>query len=668
VNASPAWSVLIVDDSLTVRMDLAEAFQAAGFAATPCESATAARDALSRSAFDLLVLDVLLPDGDGVELLARLKQAASTADLPVILLSSESEVRDRIRGLKTGADEYVGKPYDTDYIVARAAELVRRGATLAPTGSAVTVLLIDDSPSYQDAMRKALESAGYSVVVAPTGEDGLRAAVQTRPGAIIVDGVMPGIDGATVLRHVRQDAALRRTPCILLTASPGSSGELEALDAGADAYLEKGAETSVILARLAALLRATGAPAVAEAGLLGPKKVLAVDDSLTYLEELAEQLRQSGYDVLKARSGEEALELLAVQEPDCILLDVIMPGLSGYETCRLIKQAPRLRDIPLLMLSARDERDAMLEGINVGADDYIPKSSDYDVLRARLRAQLRRKQFEDENRTIREQFARKELEATEARAALTLAESRAALMADVEAKNAQLEELNKELETFSYSVSHDLRAPLRVISGFSEILVSDHAAQLDPQGLEHLHRVRNAANRMGQLIDDFLALSRVARGELRRVRVDLSFEASQIAAELKAAHPGRALEFRIAPGLVVAADRGLVRVVLANLLGNAVKFTARKAQALIEVGVQHEGETPAYLVRDNGVGFDMTYATKLFRPFQRLHGGAEFDGTGIGLATVLRVVKRHGGRAWTQAAPNQGATFFFTLTPAEPGL
>jgi two-component system NtrC family sensor kinase len=667
VSSSPTWSVLIVDDSLTVRMDLAEAFQMAGFTPTPCESVAAARDALSRRTFDLLVLDVLLPDGDGVELLARLKQTAATASLPVILLSSESEVRDRIRGLKTGADEYVGKPYDADYIIARAAELVRRGAAVSPTGNAVTVLLIDDSPTYREAMRSALEGAGYAVLVAPTGEDGLKAAAKARPGAIIVDGVMPGIDGATVLRHVRQDAALRRTPCILLTGSRAGSGELEALEAGADAYLEKGAETSVILARLAALLRSTGAPAVDEAGLLGPKKVLAVDDSLTYLEELAEQLRQSGYDVLKARSGEEALELLAVQEPDCILLDVIMPGLSGYETCRRIKQAPRLRDIPLLMLSARDERDAMLEGINVGADDYIPKSSDYDVLRARLRAQLRRKQFEDENRNIREQFVRKELEASEARAALLLAESRTALMADVEAKNAQLQELNKELEAFSYSVSHDLRAPLRAISGFSEILMSDHAAQLDPQGLEHLHRVRDGANRMGQLIDDLLALSRVGRAELRRVRVDLSAEAKQIASELKTAHPSRALEFRIAPSLELAADRGLVRVVLANLLGNAVKFTARKPQALIEVGLQREGGAPAYFVRDNGVGFDMAHAGRLFRPFHRLHVGPEFDGTGIGLATVLRVVQRHGGRAWTEAVPNAGATFFFTLAPSEPG-
>jgi two-component system NtrC family sensor kinase len=664
MNAANAWSVLIVDDSLTVRMDLRDAFQAAGFEATPCDTAASARDALSRRAFDLLLLDVLLPDGDGVEFLARLKQTPATAALPVMLLSSESEVRDRIRGLKTGADEYVGKPYDTDYIVARAAELLRRGVALSSAGSSVTVLLIDDSLSYREAMRTALETAGYRVVVAPTGEDGLRMAAHARPGAIIVDGVMPGIDGATVLRHVRQDAALRRTPCILLTASVASGGELEALDAGADAYLEKGVETSVILARLAALLRSTGAPAVDEAGLLGPKKILAVDDSLTYLEELSEQLRQSGYDVLKARSGEEALELLAIQEPDCILLDVVMPGLSGYETCRRIKEAPRLRDIPLLMLSARDERDAMLEGINVGADDYIPKSSDYDVLRARLRAQLRRKQFEDENRNIREQFARKELEAAQARSALVLAESRAVLMADLQAKNSELEQVNRELETFSYSVSHDLRAPLRGIAGFSDILLEAHAAQLDPEGLGYLQRVRKSAQRMGELIDDLLALSRVGKAEVKRARVDLSLEANKVASELKGAHPARALEFAIAPNLVVDADAGLVRVLLENLLGNAVKFTAPTPRARIEVGSQDAVGNVTYFVRDNGVGFKMSSASKLFGAFQRLHAQQEFEGTGIGLATVLRVVKRHGGRVWAEAAPGLGATFFFTLTQA----
>jgi light-regulated signal transduction histidine kinase (bacteriophytochrome) len=176
--------------------------------------------------------------------------------------------------------------------------------------------------------------------------------------------------------------------------------------------------------------------------------------------------------------------------------------------------------------------------------------------------------------------------------------------------------------------------------------------------------VRKSAQRMGELIDDLLALSRVGKAEVKRARVDLSLEANKVASELKGAHPARALEFAIAPNLVVDADAGLVRVLLENLLGNAVKFTAPTPRARIEVGSQDTVGDVTYFVRDNGVGFKMSSASKLFGAFQRLHAQQEFEGTGIGLATVLRVVKRHGGRVWAEAAPGLGATFFFTLTQA----
>jgi DNA-binding response OmpR family regulator len=188
---------------------------------------------------------------------------------------------------------------------------------------------------------------------------------------------------------------------------------LRALEAGADAYVRKSEDLGVILVRLAALLRG----AIATGGetsprLFGPNRLLAVDDSITYLQELGSQLRREGYHVVMASSGEEALELLAAQPVDGILLDLVMPGLSGQDTCKRIKQRAEWRDIPLIMLTARDDRDAMIEGINAGADDYIAKSADFDVLKARLRAQLRRKYFEDENRRIREKLVRRETEAT----------------------------------------------------------------------------------------------------------------------------------------------------------------------------------------------------------------------------------------------------------------
>ena len=655
-------TVLIVDDSLTVRMDLGEAFELAGFATMLCSTMAEARSALSTGSFSLIILDVLLPDGDGVDLLREIRQTPATAATLIMLLSSEAEVSDRTRGLKTGADEYIGKPYDQSYVVARALELLRKREPGSGAARSTTVLIIDDSPTFREELKSVLESSGYAVVTAGTGEDGLRTAVDARPAVIVVDGILPGIDGSTVIRRIRADAALRGTPCILLTGSEVRSDELEALDAGADAYVRKEEDTQIILARVTAVLRSAGSPPAVRtaSSLFGPKKILTVDDSLTYLHEVAAQLRQEGYDVIPARSGEEALELLSVQSVDCILLDLVMPGLSGQETCRRIKGSPAWRDIPLIMHTALEEQAAMIEGINAGADDYIAKSSDLDVLCARVRAQLRRKQFEDENRNIREQLLQKEVEVVAANSARELAEIRATFVDELKSKNI-------ELEAFSYSVSHDLRAPLRSIDGFSKLLLDGYADKLDAKGQDFLHLVRESAQRMGELIDDLLLLSRVGRADLSRDQIDLSEIAKGVSEELKKKDPDRHVKWRIEDQLLVEADGGLMRVAFDNLLGNAWKFTSKVSAPQIEVGTDQQEGVPVFFVRDNGAGFNMGYAEKLFSPFQRLHTESEFEGTGIGLATVHRIVDRHGGRIWADSAVGRGATFYFTIPPARHG-
>jgi PAS domain S-box-containing protein len=231
----------------------------------------------------------------------------------------------------------------------------------------------------------------------------------------------------------------------------------------------------------------------------------------------------------------------------------------------------------------------------------------------------------------------------------------------VEQRTAQLEAANKELEAYSFSVSHDLRAPLRAIDGFSQALLEDCGGQLDPAGQEYLRRVRAATQRMGELIDDLLQLSRITRGEMHYEAVDLSGLAAEVARELQGRQPQRQIEWVIAPNLQAEGDPKLLRAALENLLGNAWKFTSQKPQARIELGTLQENGKPVFFIRDDGVGFDMAYAGKLFGAFQRLHSSAEFEGTGIGLATVQRIVHRHGGRLWTQAAVDRGATFFFTL-------
>jgi DNA-binding response OmpR family regulator len=651
-------TVLIVDDSLTVRMDLTEAFEAANFRALPCATAAEARETLARQAADVIILDILLPDGDGVELLAELREQPSSAAAVVLMLSTEAEVRDRVRALKTGADEYIAKPYDIRYVISKAQELHRARVDL--TKRATTVLVIDDSVTMREGISRACRDAGYRAITAETGMDGLRLAAAHRPDAIIVDGVLPDIDGGTVIRRIRLDVALRATPCLLLTGSQDQHAELWALDAGADAFARKEDDVGVVLIRLAALLRQSASPAADNTrSLSGPTKILAVDDSPTFLHELAALLRGEGYDVAMARSGEEALELLAVEPVDCILLDLIMPGLSGDETCRRIKSVPVVRDAPVIMLTSLEDRAAMINALDAGADDYLQKSSEFEVLIARVRAQLRRKQFEDENRRIRDELLEKEIEATQARAAIELSETRAVLVAELEQKN-------RELEAFSYSVSHDLRAPLRGIDGFSQALLEDYKDRLDETGIGYLGRVRAGVQRMGELIDDLLELSRVSRTELRRDQVDLSAIVGNIASGLRERDPHRAVAIQIQEGLSVSADGRLIRSVLENLMENAWKFTVHASDAIIEFGADGGDVVAVYFVRDNGSGFDMNYAERLFEPFQRLHSDAEFPGTGIGLATVRRIIERHGGEVQAEGVVNGGATISFTIASTSP--
>jgi signal transduction histidine kinase len=235
----------------------------------------------------------------------------------------------------------------------------------------------------------------------------------------------------------------------------------------------------------------------------------------------------------------------------------------------------------------------------------------------------------------------------------------ATLETRVRLRTAELETINRELEAFSYSVSHDLRAPLRTIDGFSLALEEDYTTLVDDAGRDYIRRVRNGVQRMGQLIDALLQLSRITRSELTREEIDISQMAESIAADIKEQGSISNLTFRIEPGLRVSADPRLLRIALENLLGNAAKFSSKVSNPTIDFGWDREQK--AWFVRDNGAGFDMSYAEKLFSAFNRLHGDKDFVGSGIGLATVARVVHRHQGRIWAWSEVNHGATFWFTL-------
>jgi PAS domain S-box-containing protein len=230
-------------------------------------------------------------------------------------------------------------------------------------------------------------------------------------------------------------------------------------------------------------------------------------------------------------------------------------------------------------------------------------------------------------------------------------------------RTAELEASTRELDAFAYSVSHDLRAPLRALHGFSQVLLEDYEDRLDDDGRQYLRRIQANVDHMGQLIDDLLRLSHVTRTGLKRERTDIGALAGEIIAGLRDAEPHRHVEVTIADDLATICDSHLIRAALDNLLANAWKFTSKREHAIIDVGAVHQHGTKVFFVRDNGAGFDMRYAGKLFDPFQRLHAAADFEGTGIGLAIVNRILGRHGGEIWAESEPEMGARFFFTLTP-----
>lgn len=292
------------------------------------------------------------------------------------------------------------------------------------------------------------------------------------------------------------------------------------------------------------------------------------------------------------------------------------------------------------------------------AADAIAASSDAPRLRLDRKDEIGRLANAFNDMAGRVRHARESLEARVQERTRELEGAREELLRHA----AHLTAVNHELEAFSYSVSHDLRAPLRSIDGFSQAILEDCGGQLGPDGHEHLTRIRRAAQRMGQLIDDLLNLSRVSRGEMERREVDLSAMAVKVI-EGFAADGSRTIEYRVQPEIRSIGDPRLLQVALTNLLENAWKFTRDRPHAVIEFGAQQNGHGPVYFVRDNGAGFDMAYSNKLFGAFQRLHHTADFPGTGIGLATVQRIVARHGGHIWADGQPDRYAVFYFTLDP-----
>jgi len=359
---------------------------------------------------------------------------------------------------------------------------------------------------------------------------------------------------------------------------------------------------------------------------------------------LCDTLRDQGYETTGFSAGQAALDALRQTKFDLLLTDLMMPGMDGIALLRAALEIDR--DLVGIVMTGHGTIDTAVEAMKTGALDYILKpfklSAVIPVLSRAMTVRRLRLENAALERRVRERTA------------------------ELETANQALEDANKELEAFSYSVSHDLRAPLRHVDGFAQLLVSGYNEQLPPPAQRLLKNVCNGAKRLGQLIDDLLNFSRLGRRPLEKRTISLSAIVSQVLDELKGEREGRQMEIRISPLPDCLGDASLLKQVFMNLLTNALKFTRKCDQAIIEIGCEEKPGEIACFVRDNGAGFDMQFADKLFGVFQRLHRDDQFEGTGVGLSIVQRIIHRHGGRIWAEAAVDQGATFHFTLPTPPP--
>jgi len=687
-------TALIVDDSLTVRMDLAGAFEGAGFRAVCCGTAREAHETLTTEAIDIVILDVVLPDSTGPEFLKRIRSGADP-NIPVLMLSSEAELRDRMHGLASGADEYVGKPYDAAYVTAKARELINARRTRQLPAP---ILLVDASSTSSKHFEAALAAHGFRVLMAESAEEALRIASNEVPAAFIVDSTIEGTTSSNLIRRARLDAALRSVPCILLTSGVDTDAELRALEAGADASVRRETTTAVLLAKLQALLR--GAPQndrhAELASVSAPKRILAIDDSATFRMELVVSLQGEGYDVVQARGGEEALQLISVQPVDCILLDMVMPGLSGEETCRRFKAIPSCRDVPVLLLTSLEDGEALLAGLSAGADDFIQKSSGFEVLKARVRAQLRRRQIEEETRWLRERSLKSEMEAAEARASRELAETRAKLVDELQLKNQELEALadsraelaaglqqaNAELQAAYQTlqstqaqliqsakmaslgalvagVAHEINNPLAFVISHLETVenrlrkLARPSTESDQGHLElaftRIGETREGLRRIRDLVLKLRTFSRLDEGDFKVVSIRECIDAVLTIQRYRLGDDIR-VTTEVDATDDVACYPSLITQAVMNLVSNAVD--AIPGAGAINIRAGRSGEDYEIVVEDTGTGIPPELRERVIEPFFTTKPVG--SGTGLGLAITYSIVKKHAGELELGERPEGG--------------
>lgn len=539
------------------------------------------------------------------------------------------------------------------------------------------VMLIEDSPTQAERLRSQLASPQIEVDHVPSVEAALEQISSARPDVIVVDYHLPGRNGDDFCREIKSNVNTRAIPVLMLTVDDSDAAQMRGLGSGADDYLAKSADPDILRARIGALLRESrDSPSIVTAEKrFSPPRVLAIDDSPSYLYYIARELKRENYLVETSADPREGLNKLTHNPYDCVLVDFEMPGLNGPDVCRQIRAMGDVSNpqVVLIILSSHEDKEHMKLGFEAGADDYISKSADSAVTRARIAALLRRKFLIEQNRQILNELQQKELETIRAEAAREAAELRATLADRLSAANqelaranAKLDAANRELENFASSAAHDLKEPLRMIASYTQLLQIEYSGKLDARADQFIDYCVQGAQRMDRLINDLLAYARAANSEsdFPRAMVDLNAVASTVLSNLEALRQNIECEITVDPLPTLFVAETQIQQVLQNLIGNAIKYRRPDVAVRIHVSAECCDGEWIFSVEDNGVGIAPQHIEAVFGLFTRLQ--TESSGTGLGLAIARRIVERHGGRIWAESMVGKGSTFRFALPESGP--